>query len=157
VVGCLLLSHVIHGASVGPFEEVPYYVRSFITPVLALWVLVLALQSSVHRGLLSSRIVVLGGSVSYSLYMTQFVWLHVWKDLFAVPVTRGWMALLYAIGLVAALLGAAFLTWRYIEEPCRDRMRRWVSATRDVTTGPRASRPREALQDGTSIAGAAGE
>jgi peptidoglycan/LPS O-acetylase OafA/YrhL len=129
VVGlCLALPHLMPAANVSITEEVPYYVRSFITPLFALWVLALALQSPGPRRFLASRALVLGGFVSYSLYMIQFDWLRAWVIPVGLsPQGRG-LALLWVLGLLASLLVVAFLTWRFVEESARELIRRLVRA-----------------------------
>jgi peptidoglycan/LPS O-acetylase OafA/YrhL len=124
---CLALPHLMAVANVSFFEEVPYYARSFITPLFALWVLALALQSPGPHGFLASRPLVLGGFISYSLYMIQFNWMQAWVLSVAQP--QGHVLYqLWVLGLLTGLLVAAFLTWRFVEEPARELMRRLVRA-----------------------------
>ena len=83
---------------------------------------------------------ILGGVVSYSLYMTHLVWFGVWR--------AGTNALglesgpLYAVAIVVAIVGSfgiAWLMWRIVEEPCRRFMRKAV--------GVRAVAPEETTAD----------
>ena len=78
---------------------------------------------------LSTDTLVLGGYISYSLYMTHTVWYGLWRaGMSAAGIDGG---PLYALAVVALVVGAlviAWLMWRWVEEPAREWMRRRVGA-----------------------------
>jgi len=88
---------------------------------------------------------VLGGVVSYSLYMTHLVWLSAWRAVMAqIGLESG---PLYAVSVVVAIAGSfviAWLMWRIVEEPCRKIMRRAVGvkpvAPEETTADPSVKR-----------------
>jgi peptidoglycan/LPS O-acetylase OafA/YrhL len=129
VLACLALAHLVPGANVNTTAEVPYWIRSFVTPLFVVWVLALALQSPGRRGFLSSRALVLGGFISYSLYMVQFGWLAVWGIVTRrFPPQSHHEGLFWTLGLIGGAIVVAFLMWRFVEEPARELMRRLVGA-----------------------------
>jgi peptidoglycan/LPS O-acetylase OafA/YrhL len=105
-------------------EPLPPYFHLLLVPLLVAWIGALALS---RRGLarwLATSTLILGGFISYSLYMTHMVWFGLWRVLMnAIGITAG---LLYALGvvvLIGASLVIAWLMWRLIEEPAREWMR----------------------------------
>jgi peptidoglycan/LPS O-acetylase OafA/YrhL len=95
---------------------------------------------------------VFGGFISYSLYMTHLVWFGLWRaGMNAIGIDGG---VLYALA-VAVLLGMSFVIayamWRFIEEPARVKMRKWIGArptpTEEAgeeiveTTDPKTAKP----------------
>jgi peptidoglycan/LPS O-acetylase OafA/YrhL len=80
------------------------------------------------------RTLVLGGFISYSLYMTHLVWFGLWRaGMKAVGIDGG---ALYAVGFVVLVVGAlliAWLMWKFVEEPAREWMRTLVGARRKPT------------------------
>lgn len=122
IAACLVVPQLIDAANVPVGVEVPYYARSFITPLFIVWVLALALQHGGRHSFMGSRAVVFGGSISYSLYMVQFVWNQVWRLWFGNAPTDGWDARAYVVGFLVGMLAASFLMWRLIEEPARHLM-----------------------------------
>lgn len=115
-------------------EPLPPYYHLLLVPLLIAWIGALALS---RRGLsraLSTRALVLGGFISYSLYMTHLVWFGLWKaGMSAAHITGG---VLYDVGVMALLAGAlviAWLMWRVVEEPAREWMRTIVGARRTPT------------------------
>lgn len=105
-------------------EPVPPYFHLLLVPLLIAWIGALALS---RRGLtrtLATQTLVLGGFISYSLYMTHLVWFGMWRaGMKAVHVSSG---PLYAIGVVGLVVGAlliAWLMWKFVEEPAREWMR----------------------------------
>ena len=115
-------------------EALPPYFHLLLVPFLIAWIGALALS---RRGLartLSTRTMVLGGFISYSLYMTHLVWFGLWRAAMnAVGIDGG---VLYAIGLVGLIAGAlaiAWLMWRFVEEPAREWMRALAGARRTPT------------------------
>jgi len=118
----------------GDAEPLPPYFHLLLVPLLIAWIGALALS---RRGLsrwLSTRTLVLGGFISYSLYMTHLVWFGLWRaGMKAVGIEGG---ALYAIGVVGLVVGAlliAWLMWKFVEEPSREAMRGWVGARKRPT------------------------
>jgi peptidoglycan/LPS O-acetylase OafA/YrhL len=112
-------------------EPLPPYFHLELVPFLVVWIGALALS---RRGLatwLSTDRLVLGGFISYSLYMTHLVWFGLWRaGMKAVGISGG---PLYAIAFVALVVGAiaiAYGMWRWVEEPAREWMRSKVGAIR---------------------------
>jgi peptidoglycan/LPS O-acetylase OafA/YrhL len=115
-------------------EPLPPYYHLLLVPLLIIWIGALALS---RRGLartLGTRTLVLGGFISYSLYMTHLVWFGLWRaGMKAVGIDGG---ALYAVGFVALVVGAiliAWLMWKFVEEPAREWMRTLVGARRKPT------------------------
>lgn len=115
-------------------EPLPPYYHLVLVPLLIIWIGSLALS---RRGLaraLATRTLVLGGFISYSLYMTHLVWFGLWRaGMSAVHIKGG---VLYAAGfafLVAGALVIAWLMWRFVEEPAREWMRGLAGARRTPT------------------------
>ncbi len=115
-------------------EPLPPYFHLLLVPLLIAWIGALALSRRGIARLLSSRALVLGGFISYSLYMTHLVWFGLWRaGMKAVDITGG---VLYVIGFVGLVVGAlliAWLMWKFIEEPAREAMRGWVGARKRPT------------------------
>ena len=130
VLGCVVLNRVAAfqppvPATVSPdAEALPPYYHLWLVPVLIVWIGALALARNGFTRFLSTDRLVLGGFISYSLYMTHLVWYGLWRAAMkAVGISGG---ILYAAGFVALVLGAviiAWLMWRFIEEPAREWMR----------------------------------
>jgi peptidoglycan/LPS O-acetylase OafA/YrhL len=115
-------------------EPLPPYYHLLLVPLLIIWIGSLALS---RRGLartLGTRTLVLGGFISYSLYMTHLVWFGLWRaGMKAVGIDGG---VLYAAGFIALVVGAlliAWLMWKFVEEPAREWMRTLVGARRTPT------------------------
>ena len=95
-----------------------------LVPLLILWIGVLALS---HRGVsrfLATDRLVLGGFISFSLYMTHTVWYGLWRAVMTrVGIDGG---VLYALATIVLFVGAvvvAWLMWKVVEEPAREWMR----------------------------------
>ena len=68
-----------------------------------------------------------GGYISYSLYMTHTVWYGLWRaGMKEAGITGGMLYALATIGLVVGAVVIAWLMWRWVEEPAREWMRRRV-------------------------------
>jgi peptidoglycan/LPS O-acetylase OafA/YrhL len=81
--------------------------------------------------LLSTRVMVYGGYISFSLYMVHELVHTAWNWItaqFEIVLTPSWVAKLIMLGVLAvAFLGAALL-YHFVEEPARIWMRRMVKA-----------------------------
>ncbi|MHB8796394.1 MAG: acyltransferase family protein [Candidatus Nanopelagicales bacterium] len=136
----------------GGVEPLPPYYHLLLVPLLVAWIGALALS---RRGLarwLSTRSLVLGGFISYSLYMTHLVWLGLWRTILGALGIDG--GLPYAAAVTLLLLGAlgiAWLMWRLIEEPAREWMRR-LAGTRPTPTEEAGEAIAEAAGDTSSAA-----
>ena len=115
-------------------EALPPYFHLLLVPFLIAWIGALALS---RRGLartLSTRTLVLGGFISYSLYMTHLVWFGLWRaGMNAVGIDGGVLYAIGTLGLVAGALAIAWLMWRFVEEPAREWMRALAGARRTPT------------------------
>ncbi|MDA3021063.1 MAG: acyltransferase [Actinomycetota bacterium] len=115
-------------------EALPPYFHLLLVPFLVAWIGALALS---RRGLartLSTRTMVLGGFISYSLYMTHLVWFGLWRaGMDAVGIDGGALYAIGTLGLVAGALAIAWLMWRFVEEPAREWMRALAGARRTPT------------------------
>ena len=98
-----------------------------LVPLLIAWIGALALsQRGPSRWLATERLVV-GGYISYSLYMTHTVWYGLWRaGMKEAGITGGMLYALATIGLVVGAVVIAWLMWRWVEEPAREWMRRRV-------------------------------
>jgi peptidoglycan/LPS O-acetylase OafA/YrhL len=105
-----------------PNEAPRLYV--IIIPFLIVWIGALALTDRGPAAFLSHRRLVLGGFISYSLYMIHLVWFSLWRaGMSAIGIDGG---PLYVIGLVGLLVMAvvfAYGMWRFVEEPAREWLR----------------------------------
>jgi len=115
-------------------EPLPPYFHLLLVPLLIAWIGALALARGGMARALSTRALVLGGFISYSLYMTHLVWMGLWRTgMDAVGIDGG---ALYAVGVVLLIVGAmaiAYLMWRVVEEPAREWMRGLVGSRRTPT------------------------
>ncbi|MGI9196682.1 MAG: acyltransferase family protein [Candidatus Nanopelagicales bacterium] len=134
-------------------EPLPPYFHLWLVPLLIVWIGALALSRRGQARWLSTDAVVLGGVVSYSLYMTHLVWFGVVRaGLNAIGLESG---VLFALAWILAIVGAfvvAWLMWRIVEEPCRRLMRRAVGvkpvAPEETTADPDARKDNsEAVTD----------
>lgn len=115
-------------------EPLPPYFHLTLVPFLVAWIGALALSQGGLARALSTRALVFGGFISYSLYMTHLVWMGLWRAGMDVAGIDG--GPLYAVGVVGLIGGAlviAWLMWRIVEEPAREWMRGLVG-TRPVPT-----------------------
>ena len=119
---------------VGDAEPIPPYFHLWLVPLLIAWLGALALaRGGLARGL-ATRTLVLGGFISYSLYMTHLVWFGLWRaGMNAVGITGGALYAIGVLGLFAGALAIAWLMWRFVEEPAREWMRGLVGVRRTPT------------------------
>jgi len=126
-------------------EPLPPYFHLWLVPPLIIWIGALALSRRGQARWLGTDTLILGGVVSYSLYMTHLVWFGVWRaGMNAVGIDSG---PLYALSVILAIAGSfviAWLMWRIVEEPCRRWMRRLIGvksvAPEETTADPDARR-----------------
>lgn len=108
-------------------EAPKYYVC--IIPFLALWIGALALSTGGPATFLSHKKIVLGGFISYSLYMVHDVWYTVWREgMSKAGIDGGPLYLLGTVFLIGFAIVLAWLMWRIVEEPSREWLRNRIGA-----------------------------
>jgi peptidoglycan/LPS O-acetylase OafA/YrhL len=115
-------------------EPLPPYFHLSLVPLLVAWIGALALARSGMARALSTKTLVLGGFISYSLYMTHLVWMGLWRAGMSVAGIDG--GALYALGVAILIGGAliiAWIMWRVVEEPAREWMRGLAGTRRTPT------------------------
>jgi peptidoglycan/LPS O-acetylase OafA/YrhL len=118
----------------GDVEPLPPYYHLLLVPLLILWIGALALSRRGLARFLSTRVLVLGGFISYSLYMTHLVWFGLWRaGMRAAGIDGGALYALAVVVLIAGALLLAWLMWRFVEEPAREWMRGLVGVRRKPT------------------------
>ena len=126
-------------------EPLPPFFHLWLVPLLIIWIGALALSRRGQARWLGTDTLILGGVVSYSLYMTHLVWFGVWRaGMNAVGIESG---PIYAVSVILAIAGSfviAWLMWRIVEEPCRRWMRKLIGvkavAPEETTADPDARR-----------------
>jgi peptidoglycan/LPS O-acetylase OafA/YrhL len=74
---------------------------------------------------LSTKRLILGGYISFSLYMTHTVWYGLWRAVLrALGIRDGLLYGVAFVGLVVGAVAIAWLMWRFVEEPAREWMRK---------------------------------
>ena len=99
-------------------------------------VMTLAIGTGSLPGLLSTRLMIFGGQVSFCLYMVHEMVHTVWgwaAEQFRLTLS-GPEGKFVVLGLLAIALGAAILLFYVVEEPARRWMRNMMDARRPVTT-----------------------
>lgn len=95
-----------------------------IVPFLVIWIAALALAKNRVVGFFSTERMLLGGFISYSLYLVHLVWYGLWRTaMSAVGITGGPLYIIGLIGLIVMAIVFAWLLWRFVEEPAREWMR----------------------------------
>jgi peptidoglycan/LPS O-acetylase OafA/YrhL len=92
-------------------------------------VVTLAVGAGTLPRLLSTRVMVYCGHISFSLYMVHELVHTAWNwaaAQFAIVLTPSWSAKLTVVGVLAVALGGAALLYHFVEEPARIWMRRMV-------------------------------
>ena len=118
----------------GDTEPLPPYYHLLLVPLLIAWIAALALSRRGLARFLATKTLVLGGFISYSLYMTHLIWFGLWRaGMSAIGIDGGPLYALAVIGLVAGALVIAWLMWRIVEEPAREWMRGLVGARKKPT------------------------
>lgn len=105
-----------------------------IIPLLVLWLGSLALSNGPPSRFLSTHTMVLGGFISYSLYLIHIVWYGLWRagmDVLGIE-SRPVFAL-STLFLIASTVGLAYFMWRLVEEPAREWMRSKVGVRKVPT------------------------
>ena len=106
---------------------------AFVDVLFVPLVVTLAIGIGTLPRLLSTRVMVYCGYISFSLYMvhelvhTAWNWAVVQFDIVLVP---GWVAKLVVAGVVATAFVGAVLLYQFVEEPARRWMRRMVGDRR---------------------------
>jgi peptidoglycan/LPS O-acetylase OafA/YrhL len=104
--------------------DLPPKYHLVLVPLLIAWIGALALTTRGPSKYLSTDRLVLGGFVSFSLYMTHTVWYGLWRaGMKAVHINGGILYLVSFVGLVVGAIAIAWLMWRFVEEPAREWMR----------------------------------
>jgi peptidoglycan/LPS O-acetylase OafA/YrhL len=105
-----------------------------IIPLLVLWLGALALSGGRPSRFLSTHTLVLGGFISYSLYLIHIVWYGLWRaGMDVAGISGGPLYLLSTLFLIASTVGLAWLMWRFVEEPAREWMRSRVGVRKVPT------------------------
>lgn len=130
LVGALVLCHIdaFQWPGAGPNEPPKYHL--VLVPLLIAWIGALAVSQRGMSRWLSTDKLLLGGYISYSLYMTHTVWYGLWRTVLSRAGIDG--GAVYALAVVVLLAGAlviAWLMWRWVEEPARVWMRRRIGTT----------------------------
>lgn len=108
-------------------EPLPPFFHLTLVPVLIIWIGVLALSRRGMANLLATKVMVFGGFISYSLYMTHLVWFGLWRaGMNAIGISSGVPYALAVVFLIGMSFVIAYAMWRFIEEPARVRMRNWI-------------------------------
>jgi peptidoglycan/LPS O-acetylase OafA/YrhL len=132
IIFCLVLGHV--GALQWSNNELPDFPNAadlppklhlILVPLLIAWIGSLALTNRGTSKFLSKDKLILGGFISFSLYMTHTVWYGLWRAVMTKLHING--GVLYGLGAVGLIIGAfviAWLMWKFVEEPAREWMRK---------------------------------
>ena len=115
-------------------EPLPPYFHLTLVPLLVAWIGALALARGGMARALSTRALILGGFISYSLYMTHLVWMGLWRaGMNAAGIEGGPLYAICVVGLVVGALVIAWVMWKVVEEPAREWMRGLVGTRRTPT------------------------
>jgi peptidoglycan/LPS O-acetylase OafA/YrhL len=95
---------------------------------------------------LSTRLLVWGGRVSFALYLVHWLFVdavrRVVADVFKMQdVPENWMTLQYRVTVVVTIaltVLAAYLLYRFVEEPCRRTMRQMLPSSMDISPAVQA-------------------
>jgi len=108
-------------------EPLPPLFHLTLVPLLIAWIGVLALSRRGMANLLATKIMVFGGFISYSLYMTHLVWFGLWRaGMKALGIESGPLYALSVVFLLGMSFVIAYVMWRLVEEPARIQMRTWI-------------------------------
>lgn len=124
-----------------------------IVPFLVAWIGALALTDRGPSAFLSHRRLVLGGFISYSLYMVHIVWWGLWRaGMRAIGIDGGPLYLIGVVGLFVMAIVFAYLMWRLVEEPARE----WLRSKIGAPTKPIEEATEEAEEAGQTSPGSPG-
>jgi peptidoglycan/LPS O-acetylase OafA/YrhL len=114
----------------------------FVDVLFVPLVVTLAIGMGTLPRVLSTRTLVFGGQISFSLYMVHELVHTAWDWVLAqfALTMPGYMAKLVVVGLLAIAVGLAILLFHYVEEPARRWMRRMVGV-REPNTNARIDQP----------------
>jgi peptidoglycan/LPS O-acetylase OafA/YrhL len=93
---------------------------------------------------LSTRVLVYGGYISFSLYMVHEIVHTAWNWFtanFEIVLTPSWSAKLIMVGVFAVAILGAVLLYHFVEEPARIWMRRMVKEQRLPVADPHSEAP----------------
>ncbi len=130
VIGALVLCHIdaFQWPGAGPNEPPKYHL--VLVPLLIAWIGALAVSQRGMSRWLSTDKLLLGGYISYSLYMTHTVWYGLWRTVLSrAGIDAGPVYALAVVVLLAGALAIAWAMWRYVEEPARVWLRRRIGTT----------------------------
>lgn len=142
VTGAVVLSRwpAAQPAGAGPAvdaEPLPPYFHLLLVPLLVAWIGCLALSRGPLARLLATPTLVLGGLISYALYMTHLVWFGLWRTVVqAAGIDSGPLYAVATLALIAGALAVAWAMWRVVEEPAREWMRGLTGNRRTATEEP---------------------
>ncbi|HLR85809.1 MAG TPA: acyltransferase, partial [Nocardioidaceae bacterium] len=117
--------------------------RSFILPLFIPMLGFMAIGTGPIERLLSTRVMVLGGGISFALYLIHTTTLRFYRDM---ADYLGWAdaqplwSLAGEAATIPLWIGVAYLMFRYIEEPARRSMRSMIDMKIDPVTDRRASK-----------------
>jgi peptidoglycan/LPS O-acetylase OafA/YrhL len=107
----------------------------FITPAVTVIILVFAYQAGLVSRLLSVKPLVHLGEISFSVYMVHEVVLS-WAGRFLNPHLYGYSPhvwkIMAQVGIVLFILVLSDALFRYVEKPCRDLAKRYLSTKKGV-------------------------
>ncbi|UYM05935.1 acyltransferase family protein [Solicola gregarius] len=112
--------------------------RGFVIVLFIPLIACLAVGKGPVESLLSTRLLVLGGGISFAFYLIHTTLLEFYRDL---AKHYGWAAAkpLWAwageVAMLAVIIGVAYLLFRFIEQPARQAMRGMLALRLDDTTG----------------------
>jgi peptidoglycan/LPS O-acetylase OafA/YrhL len=117
-------------------------------------VVTLAIGVGVLPTLLSTRLLVYGGQISFSLYMIHEPVHTAWNwavEQYAIVMEKP-VAKLAVVGLIAAAIGAAMLLYHLVEEPSRRWMRRMVDF-REINVDTKTIARADSADNGDKVVG----
>jgi peptidoglycan/LPS O-acetylase OafA/YrhL len=127
----LLAVAVSHAAIWHYWSLQPLHMNFGSAPGMALLIFCCARYGSPFARLMSARLIVLGGEISYSLYLLQQPVIHAFShevDVIHMETPRALLSsLLVLMVTLAAIIGLALVSWALIEVPARRALRRLLS------------------------------
>lgn len=158
-VAIVVISIVLGNISALQFPGLPNEgprMYAIIVPFLVAWIGALALTDRGPTKFLSHRWLVLGGFISYSLYLVHIIWYGLWRTgMSVIGIQGGPLYLIGTIGLIVFAVVFAYLMWRFVEEPAREWLRSKVGEPKlpleEASMGVNisGSQPADSTRDGT--------